>query len=100
MIAAGFGCLYEIYEWVSDMTFGTDHQPDNTDTMMDITANAGGGLIGGLWLAGWAAWRRPPGSRHRPLPVNRVKERQPAVMTRAPKRTTMLGHGPRDESAD
>jgi len=42
MIAAGFGCLYEIYEWVSDMTFGTDHQPDNTDTMMDITANAGG----------------------------------------------------------
>ena len=54
LIAAGFGCLYEIYEWVSDMTRGTHFQPNNTDTITDITGN----VVGGLWLAGWADWRR------------------------------------------
>jgi len=68
MIAAGFGCLYEIYEWVSDMTFGTDHQPDNTDTMMDITANAGGGLIA---VSGSQAG--PPGAGPRQAGIGRFR---------------------------
>lgn len=54
LIASGFGSVYEIYEWFSDLHFGTRYQPDNFDTMTDVTANAIGGLVGGLWLAGWA----------------------------------------------
>lgn len=66
LIAAGFGSIYEIYEWVSDMTRGTHYQPDNTDTMTDITANVVGGVVGGLWLAGWAGrWDRASWIGHR-----------------------------------
>jgi hypothetical protein len=54
LIAAGFGSVYEIYEWQSDIHRGTHYQPDNTDTMTDTTANAIGGLLGGLWLAAWS----------------------------------------------
>lgn len=53
LMAAGFGSVYEIYEWQSDVHRGTHYQPDNTDTMTDTAANAVGGLLGGLWLAGW-----------------------------------------------
>jgi hypothetical protein len=58
LIAAGFGSVYEIYEWFADVHFGMHYQPDNTDTMTDITANAIGGLVGGLWLAAWARHAR------------------------------------------
>ncbi len=58
MIAAGFGCLYEIYEWFADSSFGTHYQPDNADTMTDITANVVGGILGGIWLAAWSVWSR------------------------------------------
>ncbi len=57
MIAASFGCLYEIYEWFMDSNLGTHYQPSNSDTMTDITANLVGGVLGGIWLAGWSAWR-------------------------------------------
>jgi hypothetical protein len=57
LIATGFGSVYEIYEWQSDVHRGTHFQPDNTDTMTDSTANALGGLVGGLWLVGWARSR-------------------------------------------
>lgn len=50
LIAAGFGTLYELYEWFADVHFGMHYQPDNTDTMTDILANDLGGLAGGLWL--------------------------------------------------
>jgi hypothetical protein len=55
LIAAGFGTVYEIYEWFSDAHLGTHYQPDNADTMTDISANDLGGLVGGLWLAAWDA---------------------------------------------
>ena len=55
LLAAGFGTLYEVYEWFSDSSLGTHYQPDNSDTMTDTTANAVGGLAGGVWLAAWAA---------------------------------------------
>jgi hypothetical protein len=59
LVAAGFGTVYEIYEWFSDSNLGTHYQPDNTDTMTDITANDIGGLVGGLLLVAAAArgWR-------------------------------------------
>lgn len=59
LIAAGFGTVYEIYEWFCDVHFGTHFQPDNADTMTDITANDLGGLAGGLWLALWARRWQP-----------------------------------------
>ena len=58
LVAAGFGSAYEIYEWTSDVHRGTHYQPDNTDTMTDTTANALGGLAGGVLLAATAARRR------------------------------------------
>jgi hypothetical protein len=64
LIAAGFGTVYEIYEWQSDVHRGTHFQPDNTDTMTDITMNDIGGLVGGLGLALWS--RRRPGAIAQP----------------------------------
>ena len=58
LIAAGFGTVYELYEWFSDSHLGTHYQPDNSDTMTDLAMNDIGGLVGGLWLATWAAWPR------------------------------------------
>jgi hypothetical protein len=55
LIATGFGSVYEIYEWFGDAYLGTTYQPNNSDTMTDATANAVGGLLGGAWLAAWAA---------------------------------------------
>lgn len=61
LIAAGFGTVYEIYEWFADAHLGTHYQPDNADTMTDTVANDVGGLVGGLWLAAWAARTRDHG---------------------------------------
>ena len=57
LIAAGFGTVYEIYEWTSDLHLGTHYQPDNFDTMTDITMNDLGGLVGGVCLALWSRRR-------------------------------------------
>ena len=62
LIAAGFGTVYELYEWFADSVFGTHYQPNNADTMTDIAANDLGGLVGGLWLLGWARLRRRAGA--------------------------------------
>jgi hypothetical protein len=58
LVAAGFGSVYEIYEWSSDSHRGTHYQPDNNDTMIDTTANAVGGLAGGVLLAATTGRRR------------------------------------------
>ena len=58
LVAGGFGTVYEIYEWSSDSHRGTHYQPNNTDTMTDITANDLGGLAGGLLLVAAARRRR------------------------------------------
>ena len=58
LVAGGFGSVYEIYEWFSDSHFGTRYQPDNSDTMTDITANDIGGLAGGVLLVAAARRRR------------------------------------------
>jgi hypothetical protein len=46
------------YEWFSDSHLGTHYQPDNSDTMTDITANGIGGLAGGVLLVAAAGRRR------------------------------------------
>ena len=58
LAAGGFGSVYEIYEWVSDLHFGTHYQPDNFDTRTDMTANVLGGLAGGVLLVAAAGRRR------------------------------------------
>jgi len=58
LVAGGFGSVYEIYEWFSDSHVGTHYQPDNNDTMTDITANDIGGLLGGVLLVAAAGRRR------------------------------------------
>jgi len=60
LVAAGFGSAYEIYEWTSDSHRGTHYQPDNNDTMTDTTANAVGGLAGGVLLVAATRRRRRP----------------------------------------
>jgi hypothetical protein len=58
LVAGGFGSVYEIYEWFSDLHFGTHYQPDNFDTMTDMTANVLGGLAGGVLLVAATGRRR------------------------------------------
>jgi hypothetical protein len=58
LVAGGFGSVYEIYEWSSDSHLGTHYQPDNNDTMTDMTANVIGGLAGGILLVAAARRRR------------------------------------------
>jgi hypothetical protein len=62
LIATTFGSLYEIYEWISDVNFGTRYDPTKAHALTDISANAAGGLLGGLWLAAWAGRRMRGGS--------------------------------------
>jgi len=58
-LAPGIGSYYEIYEWVMDKTTSSHYQPNNDDTMTDITANVIGGLAGGAVIAAWSAGGRP-----------------------------------------
>jgi hypothetical protein len=61
LIAAGFGTVYELYEWFADGQLGTHYQPDNSDTMTDTVATD---LV--AWPAGFG-WRRVRGAwRRRP----------------------------------
>jgi hypothetical protein len=57
LVAAGFGTVCEIYEWLTDSQLGAHYQPNNADTMTDITANDVGGLVGGLLPVASAARR-------------------------------------------
>jgi hypothetical protein len=59
LIAAGFGVGYEIFEWTSDSLGTTTFQPDNGDTMTDMTANLIGGTVGAIALMVWALRRQP-----------------------------------------
>jgi hypothetical protein len=62
LVAAGFGTVYELYEWTADAILGTHYQPNNADTMTDIAANDAGGLAGGIWLMTWMRLRGPRAS--------------------------------------
>ena len=60
------GALWEIFEWRSDVWFGTDLSEDNDDTNGDLVRDTLGSLAGAALLVAWArfGWgsvRRIPG---------------------------------------
>jgi hypothetical protein len=62
----GIGGLWEIWEWVSDHTFGSSLQLSNDDTVGDLVADTAGSAVGALLLVcwaryGWGSVRRIPG---------------------------------------
>src|SRR5262245_1797993 len=61
--------FYEIYEWVVDNWFGQHLFIGETDTVTDLADGFLGAIIGGLFLAGWAAGRFT--SRRVPKPLHR-----------------------------
>ena len=54
------GALWEIFEYLIDVTFGIDTQTSLPDTMHDLACNTLGSL-GGAWLGGAWAWGRDTG---------------------------------------
>ena len=67
-LALGFalGGLWEIWEWVSDHSFGSSLQLGLDDTVGDLVADTAGSLCGALLLVcwaryGWGSVRRIPG---------------------------------------
>jgi hypothetical protein len=60
------GGLWEIWEWVSDHTFGSNLQLGLADTVGDLVADSAGSLVGAALLVcwaryGWGSVRRIPG---------------------------------------
>lgn len=60
------GAVWEIVEWASDSTLGSDLQLGNEDTVTDLLADTTGSLIGAallvLWTTrSWGSVRRIPG---------------------------------------
>jgi uncharacterized membrane protein YjdF len=60
------GALWEIVEWASDSTLGSDLQLGNEDTVADLVSDAVGAFTGAALLVAWAAYgwgsvRRIPG---------------------------------------
>ncbi len=65
-IGLAIGAVWEMIEYASDRTLGTDLQIDNSDTVGDLFADGCGALCGSLllvlWaLRGWGSVRRIPG---------------------------------------
>jgi hypothetical protein len=65
-IGGCLGALWEIVEWFSDNTFGSELQEGNEDTVRDLMADSAGALCGAALLVAWArySWgsvRRIPG---------------------------------------
>ena len=65
-LGVALGGVWEIWEWVSDHTIGTDLQLSNDDTVGDLVADTAGSLCGALLLVcwgryGWGSVRRIPG---------------------------------------
>lgn len=50
------GGVWEICEWVSDHTLGTELQLSNDDTVGDLVADTAGALCGALLLVCWARY--------------------------------------------
>jgi hypothetical protein len=65
-LGVALGGLWEIVEWSSDNTFGSQLQLGNDDTVGDLIADSLGSLFGAALLVCWARWgwgsvRRIPG---------------------------------------
>jgi hypothetical protein len=65
-LGVAIGGLWEIWEWVSDHSFGSSLQLGLDDTVGDLVADTAGSLCGALLLVcwaryGWGSVRRIPG---------------------------------------
>jgi len=65
-LGIALGGLWEIWEWVSDHSFGSSLQLGLDDTVGDLVADSAGALCGALLLVcwaryGWGSVRRIPG---------------------------------------
>ena len=65
-LGVALGALWEIFEYASDNSLGSDLQIDNDDTIGDLIADTLGALAGAALLVCWARWgwgsvRRIPG---------------------------------------
>lgn len=65
-LGIAIGALWEIVEWASDSTIGSDLQLGNEDTVTDLLADSSGAFVGAallvLWAVyGWGSVRRIPG---------------------------------------
>jgi hypothetical protein len=61
------GGVWEVVEWISDASLGSDLSEGNDDTVGDLVADGSGSLLGALLLVAWARWgwgsvRRVPGT--------------------------------------
>jgi uncharacterized membrane protein YjdF len=69
-LGLAIGALWEILEWISDHTLGSNLQEGQDDTIGDLVADATGALGGGFFILawtvfGWATVRRVPGGAER-----------------------------------
>jgi hypothetical protein len=65
-LGVALGGLWEIWEWVSDHSFGSSLQLGLDDTVGDLVADTAGSVCGALFLVcwaryGWGSVRRIPG---------------------------------------
>ncbi len=65
-LGVALGGIWEIWEWVSDRSFGSSLQLGLDDTVGDLVADTAGSACGGLLLVcwaryGWGSVRRIPG---------------------------------------
>ncbi|MGH3092934.1 MAG: hypothetical protein ACRDOG_11505 [Gaiellaceae bacterium] len=65
-LGLGIGAVWEILEWSSDQTLGSNLSLGEQDTIGDLVADGAGALGGGLFLVAWATFgwgtvRRLPG---------------------------------------
>lgn len=65
-LGLAIGAVWEILEWTSDTTLGSNLSLGESDTIGDLVADGAGALCGGLFLlawtvVGWGTVRRLPG---------------------------------------
>src|SRR5918999_2301193 len=65
-LGVALGGLWEIWEWISDHSFGSSLQLSNDDTVGDLVADSAGSIAGAALLVcwaryGWGSVRRIPG---------------------------------------
>jgi uncharacterized membrane protein YjdF len=65
-LGVAIGGIWEIVEWTSDGTLGSDLSLDNDDTVGDLIADSSGSIVGAgllvVWARyGWGSVRRIPG---------------------------------------
>lgn len=71
-LGIAFGAVWELTEWASDGTLGSDLQEGNEDTVGDLAMDTLGALAAAvllvLWtIRGWGSVRRVPGQRQEAL---------------------------------